>query len=57
MHDIGNMINRHDHAQTGALLTFQILKDMGMDPQMLCRKASDFLNTKFELVMNGTKVL
>ena len=153
MHDIGNMINRHDHAQTGALLTFQILKDMGMDPQeiflvtsaignhdestgqpvnlissaliladkvdvrrsrvrnddfstfdihdrvnyaveksavyvnkddklvqlsltidtkicslmeyfeiflnrmMLCRKASDFLNAKFELVMNGTKVL
>ena len=57
MHDIGNMINRHDHAQTGALLTFQILKDMGMDPQMLCRKASDFLNTKFELVLNGTKVL
>lgn len=153
MHDIGNMINRYDHAQTGALLAFQILRDMGMDPEeifvvtaaignhdegtgqpvnivsaaliladkvdvrrsrvrnddfatfdihdrvnyavekaevqvnnhdksiqlyltidtkicslmeyfeiflnrmMLCRKAADFLNTKFELVMNGTKVL
>lgn len=153
MHDIGNMINRYDHAQTGALLAFQILKEMGMAPEeiflvtaaignhdegtgqpvnivsaaliladkvdvrrsrvrnddfstfdihdrvnyavekaevqvnnhdksiqlylsidtkicslmeyfeiflnrmMLCRKAADFLDTKFELVMNGTKVL
>jgi uncharacterized protein len=153
IHDIGNMVNRHDHAQTGAVLAFKILKDMGMDPKeivlvtsaignhdegtgfpvnlisaalilgdkadvrrsrvrnddfatfdihdrvnyaveqatvyvndkdksiqlsltidteicslmeyfeiflnrmMLCRKAADFLNTNFELVMNGTKVL
>ena len=33
MHDIGNMINRYDHAQTGALLAFQILRDMKMDPE------------------------
>jgi uncharacterized protein len=32
-HDIGNMINRHEHAQTGALLAFQILRDMGMSPE------------------------
>jgi HD superfamily phosphodiesterase len=153
IHDIGNMVNRHDHAQTGAVLAFKILKDMGMAPEeivlvtsaignhdegtgfpvnlisaalilgdkadvrrsrvrnddfatfdihdrvnyaveqatvhvndkdksiqlaltidteicslmeyfeiflnrmMLCRKAADFLNTNFELVMNGTKVL
>lgn len=30
MHDIGNSINRYDHAQSGALLAYQILKDMGM---------------------------
>lgn len=30
MHDIGNSINRHDHAQSGALLTYQILKDLDM---------------------------
>ena len=30
MHDIGNSINRHDHAQSGALLAYQILKDMDM---------------------------
>ncbi len=153
IHDIGNMVNRHDHAQTGAVLAFKILKDMGMAPEeivlvtsaignhdegtgmpvnlisaalilgdkadvrrsrvrnddfatfdihdrvnyaveratvhvnhedksiqlaltidteicslmeyfeiflnrmMLCRKAADFLDTNFELVMNGTKVL
>lgn len=30
MHDIGNSINRYDHAQSGALLAHQILKDMDM---------------------------
>ena len=30
MHDIGNSINRHDHAHSGALLAYQILKDMKM---------------------------
>lgn len=30
MHDIGNSINRHDHAHTGAVLAYGILKDMGM---------------------------
>ena len=32
MHDIGNMVNRVDHAQTGALLAFDILTRMGMPP-------------------------
>ena len=31
MHDIGNSINRVDHAHSGAILAYQILKDMGMD--------------------------
>lgn len=30
MHDIGNIINRSGHAHSGAILTYQILKDMGM---------------------------
>ena len=33
MHDIGNVVNRADHAQSGALMTFRILDKMGMDPQ------------------------
>lgn len=31
MHDIGNCINRVDHAHSGAILAYQILKEMGMD--------------------------
>lgn len=31
LHDIGNSINRADHAQSGALLAYQILTRMGMD--------------------------
>ena len=31
MHDIGNSINRVDHAHTGAILAYNILKDMNMD--------------------------
>ena len=30
MHDIGNCINRVDHAHSGAILSYNILKDMGM---------------------------
>lgn len=30
LHDIGNVINRDYHAQTGALLAYQILLDMGV---------------------------
>lgn len=32
MHDMGNAVNRNDHAQTGALMAMQILDRMGMDP-------------------------
>ncbi len=31
MHDIGNCINRHDHAQTGAVMAFTLLSKMGME--------------------------
>ena len=32
MHDIGNVINRSDHAHSGAVMAFRILDKMGMDP-------------------------
>lgn len=32
MHDIGNSVNRMDHAHSGAIMAFQILRDMGMPP-------------------------
>lgn len=31
LHDIGNGVNRADHAHSGAILAYNILKDMGMD--------------------------
>lgn len=31
LHDIGNCVNRLDHAQSGALLAYDILRDIGMD--------------------------
>src|SRR5699024_1796740 len=33
MHDIGNCVNRVDHAHTGAILAYQILKGMGMESE------------------------
>lgn len=32
MHDIGNIVNRHDHAQSGAIMAFRILDKMGAGP-------------------------
>lgn len=33
MHDIGNLVNRVDHAQSGAVMAFRILDKMGMPPE------------------------
>ncbi len=40
MHDIGNMINRQDHAQSGASLAFQILDKLGMEASELATVVS-----------------
>lgn len=33
LHDIGNVINRVDHAQSGAVMAFRILDRLGADPE------------------------
>lgn len=33
LHDIGNLINRIDHSQSGAMMAFRILNDLGMAPE------------------------
>ena len=33
LHDIGNLINRHEHAQSGAVMAFRILDKMGADDE------------------------
>lgn len=35
MHDIGNCINRYDHAQSGAIMAFRILDHLGLPPEEL----------------------
>jgi len=32
LHDIGNLVNREDHSQSGAVMAWSILNDMGCDP-------------------------
>lgn len=33
LHDIGNLINRVEHSQSGAILAFRLLDEMGMEPE------------------------
>ncbi len=33
LHDIGNLVNRVDHSQSGAVMAFHILNDMHMPPE------------------------
>jgi metal-dependent HD superfamily phosphatase/phosphodiesterase len=33
LHDIGNVINRVDHAQSGAIMAYRLLDEMGADPE------------------------
>ncbi len=32
MHDIGNLVNRHGHSQSGAILAFSLLSERGFSP-------------------------
>ena len=38
MHDIGNMINRCDHAQSGGILAFNILRSLEVNPKDIAMK-------------------
>lgn len=33
LHDIGNLVNRIDHSQSGAVMAFRLLDKMGFDPK------------------------
>ena len=37
MHDIGNVVNRIDHAQSGAIMAFRLLDKMGMTPEDIAK--------------------
>ena len=36
MHDIGNMVNRIEHSQSGGVMAFYVLNEMGMDTKEIC---------------------
>lgn len=40
MHDIGNIVNRIDHAQSGAILAFRLLDKMGMEANEIAQVIS-----------------
>lgn len=40
MHDIGNVVNRIDHAQSGAILAFRLLDNMGMEAREIAQVIS-----------------
>ena len=44
MHDIGNLVNRVDHSQSGAIIAFRILDKMGMDAGELATIVSAISN-------------
>ena len=33
LHDIGNLVNRSEHSQSGAVMAFRILDNLGFEPQ------------------------
>ena len=37
MHDIGNIVNRRDHAQSGAIIAFRLLDNMGMEADEIAK--------------------
>ncbi len=37
MHDIGNIVNRRDHAQSGAIIAFRLLDNLGMEANELAK--------------------
>ena len=44
MHDIGNLVNRADHAQSGAIMAFRLLDKMGMPADEVAKVVSSIGN-------------
>ena len=37
LHDIGNLVNRHGHSESGALIAFRLLDKLGMEPSEIAK--------------------
>ena len=57
MHDIGNSVNRHDHAHSGAILAYGILKErnMELDPVSAALILADKTDVRRNRVQNPNK--
>ena len=55
MHDIGNAINRSNHAMSGALLAFDILKGLNMDIREAVSAVPPPLSSAWILSWSSTK--
>ena len=40
LHDIGNLVNRVDHSQSGGILAFRLLEDLGMEAEEIATVVS-----------------
>ena len=40
LHDIGNLVNRVEHSQSGAVMAFRLLDKMGFPPEEICTVVS-----------------
>lgn len=56
MHDIGNIINRIDHAQSGAVMAFMLLQKMNMEPVEIARIISAIGNHDEETAFPGDEL-
>src|SRR5665648_563810 len=48
MHDIGNCVNRNDHAQSGAIMAFQILNKINFSAEKISADIHDRVNYAVE---------
>ena len=44
MHDIGNLVNRVEHSQSGAIMSFRILDNLGMPPSDIATVVTSIVN-------------
>lgn len=54
LHDIGNLVNRIEHSQSGAVMDYF---EIFMQRMILCRKAAEKLGLQFKLIINEQQLI
>ncbi len=50
LHDVGNILGRHDHEQSGAAIALELLRKLGMPPAKACDVAAAIGNHEADLM-------